>query len=57
MSETAIVASRCKRTWPLAWLRKMTGVLSVALAAAGALVTVEAQTQVVFQLWPTGLVT
>ena len=51
MSETAIVASRCERTWPPAWLRKMTGVLSVALAAAGALVAVEAQTQDDFAYW------
>ena len=51
MSETAIVASRCERTWPPAWIRKMTGVLSVALAAAGALVAVEAQTQDDFAYW------
>ena len=50
MSETAIVASRCERTWPPAWLRKMTGVLSVALAA-GALVAVEAQTKDDFAYW------
>ena len=50
MSETTIVTSRRERAWSPAWLRKMTGVLSAALAS-GALVAVEAQTKDDFAFW------
>lgn len=45
-----IVAVQRERAWPPAWLRKMTSVLSVTLAA-GAWVAAEAQTKDDFAYW------